>query len=157
MLSACAVGPDYHAPKVTLPETFDAAASLKSSGANGVSPGAAKGGGVSPVDVSVWWRSFGDPELDSLVERAIRSNPDVEIALDRLQEARTQEAVILGYALPHVGASAAQGFGTGSDVTRGLCGPTAARCDRQQRRQFHSTGGRFRRGLGDRPLRKIQA
>lgn len=123
MLSACTVGPNYHTPKVTLPEAFDAAASLESSGGRGVPPEAAKGCTVSAVDASVWWRSFGDPELDSLVERAIKSNPDVKIALDRLQEARTQEAVVLGYALPHAGVSAAQGFGTGSDVTRGLVAP----------------------------------
>jgi NodT family efflux transporter outer membrane factor (OMF) lipoprotein len=75
------------------------------------------------VDASVWWRSLGDPELDSIVERAIRSNPDIEIALDRLEEARTQEAVVLGYALPRAGLSASQGFGTGSDLTRGRVAP----------------------------------
>ena len=40
-------------------------------------------------------------------------------ALDRLQQARTYEAVVLGHALPDVDASAAAGRGTGSDLTKG--------------------------------------
>ncbi|MGD0489842.1 MAG: efflux transporter outer membrane subunit [Syntrophorhabdales bacterium] len=114
MLSACAVGPDYHAPRLAVPEAFDAAPAPAP--AVGKSPAAA-------IDARAWWRSFGDPELDSLVERAIRSNPDIEIALDRLQEARTQEAVVMGRAMPEAGASAAQGYGTGSDLTRGRVAP----------------------------------
>ncbi len=41
------------------------------------------------------------------------------MALDRLQQARTYEAVVLGAALPEVDASAAAGRGTGSDLTKG--------------------------------------
>ena len=37
---------------------------------------------------------------DSLVDRALESNLDLEIALTRLQEARTQEIVVIGEALP---------------------------------------------------------
>jgi NodT family efflux transporter outer membrane factor (OMF) lipoprotein len=70
-------------------------------------------------DLATWWRALDDPELDSLVERAIKSNPDLEIALTRLQQARTYEAVVLGHALPEVDASAAAGRGTGTDLTRG--------------------------------------
>jgi NodT family efflux transporter outer membrane factor (OMF) lipoprotein len=60
-----------------------------------------------------------DEELDSLVDRAVKSNLDIEIALDRLQQARTYEAVVIGHALPEVDASAAAGRGTGSDLTKG--------------------------------------
>ncbi len=48
-------------------------------------------------------------ELDSLVERAVKSNLDMEMALDRLQQARAYEAVIMGYALPEVDASGGGG------------------------------------------------
>ena len=47
-------------------------------------------------DPATWWRALNDPELDSLVERAIKSNPDLEIALTRLQQARNYEAVVVG-------------------------------------------------------------
>lgn len=72
------------------------------------------------VDLAEWWRSLKDPELDSLVEQAIKGNPDLAIALTRLQQARTQGAVALGEALPDIETSGAAGWGTGSDATRGL-------------------------------------
>jgi NodT family efflux transporter outer membrane factor (OMF) lipoprotein len=71
------------------------------------------------VDFASWWRSLNDPELDSLVARAIGANPDVQIALDRLQAARTYERAVIGTALPNLEASAGAGWGTGSDLTRG--------------------------------------
>ncbi len=123
MLSACAVGPDYRAPRPAVPDAFNAAPALVPASAKNASPEAAAKGAGAAIDAAAWWRSFGDPELDSLVERAIRSNPDIEIALYRLQEARTQEAVVMGRAMPEAGASAAQGYGTGSDVTRGRVAP----------------------------------
>ena len=41
------------------------------------------------------------------------------MALDRLQQARTYEAVVVGHALPEVDASAAAARGTGTDLARG--------------------------------------
>ena len=66
-----------------------------------------------------WWRSLRDPELNSLVSRAIESNLDLEIALTRLQEARTQELVVIGEALPSGEGSAGGGGGTGNNITIG--------------------------------------
>ncbi len=34
-----------------------------------------------------WWRSFGDPELDQLVQFALKDNPDLQATLWRLQQA----------------------------------------------------------------------
>ncbi len=107
--ASCAVGPNYRAPKTVAPPEFVAAPAP----AAGVSTTTS-----APVDLASWWHSFNDPELDSLVDRAIRANPDLEIALTRLQEVRTGEAVLLGNVLPMVAASAAAGRGTGSDMTR---------------------------------------
>jgi NodT family efflux transporter outer membrane factor (OMF) lipoprotein len=124
ILSACAVGPDYHAPRPAVPEAFVGLTALASAPAKDALSGAcAKEGSGASFNARTWWRSFGDPELDSLVERAIQSNPDIEIALDRLQEARTQEAVVMGRAMPAAGASAARAYGTGHDVTRGRVAP----------------------------------
>ena len=71
------------------------------------------------VDLAQWWRSLQDPELDSLIERAIKANPDLEIALTRLQEARTQLAAVTSDILPQVGAGGGAAHGTGSDLARG--------------------------------------
>src|SRR6202044_1594596 len=79
------------------------------------------GGGTSPavLDLASWWKSLDDPELDSLVDRAVKNNLDIEVALVRLQQARTYEAEVVGHALPEVDATAAEGRGTGTDLTRG--------------------------------------
>ena len=66
-----------------------------------------------------WWQALKDPELDSLISRAIAANPDIEIALDHLQAARTFEAGMLGTLLPDAQGSAAAARGTGSDLARG--------------------------------------
>jgi NodT family efflux transporter outer membrane factor (OMF) lipoprotein len=102
-LSACAAGPHYRAPKPDLPPTF--ASQVTAAGAD--------------VDLSTWWRALNDEELNSLVERAIKSNFDLAIALDRLQQARTYEVAVIGHALPEVDASGAAGRGTGTDLARG--------------------------------------
>ncbi len=104
------MGPNYRAPKPDAPPRFAASGAANSAAPKTAPPAA---------DLATWWRSLGDPELDSLVERAVKSNLDVEIALTRLQQARTYEAGIVGSALPEVDASAAAARGTGTDLTRG--------------------------------------
>jgi NodT family efflux transporter outer membrane factor (OMF) lipoprotein len=111
-LAACAVGPNYRTPKPDGPPSF--AAKI---GASSVASSTQPAG--PPLDMATWWRALNDAELDSLVDRAVKSNLDLEIALDRLQQARTYEAVVVGHALPDVDASAAAGRGTGSDLTKG--------------------------------------
>jgi NodT family efflux transporter outer membrane factor (OMF) lipoprotein len=66
-----------------------------------------------------WWRSLKDLELDSLVQRAVAANLDLELALTRLQEARTYESVVLGGALPLADFSGAAGRGSGTNSTKG--------------------------------------
>ena len=111
-LAACAAGPSYRTPKPDEPASFAAkiAANTPVSRTQPAGP---------PLDLATWWRALNDEELDSLVDRAVKSNLDLEIALDRLQQARTYEAVVVGHALPDVEASAAAGRGTGSDLTKG--------------------------------------
>jgi len=53
VLAGCAVGPDYQAPSTTLPSAFNAAIPS-----------------TQPALATGWWKSFGDPELDSLIDRA---------------------------------------------------------------------------------------
>jgi NodT family efflux transporter outer membrane factor (OMF) lipoprotein len=109
-LTACAVGPNYRTPRIPTPDRYDAAAAPTAGGADAA---------AAPIDPSAWWRALGDPELDSLVERAVTGNPDLLVALDRLQAARTYEAAVVGTVLPEAEASAGAGRGTGSDLTRG--------------------------------------
>jgi NodT family efflux transporter outer membrane factor (OMF) lipoprotein len=111
-LTGCAAGPSYRPPIPDEPSQFAATVA-------GQTPIGNSQLTATNLDLAAWWKSLDDPELDSLVERAIKSNLDLEIALTRLQQARTYESVVLGYALPEVDASAAAGRGTGSDLTKG--------------------------------------
>src|SRR5215472_3027869 len=99
VLSACTVGPDYHAPETPVPAGF---ATASADAAAHAAPGVA-------VDLTRWWASLNDPVLQSLIERAVKASPDIEIALTRLQEARTVEGVLLGQSLPTLVASGAAG------------------------------------------------
>jgi NodT family efflux transporter outer membrane factor (OMF) lipoprotein len=121
-MSACAAGPHYRVPKQDEPAAFAAQTNAPNS-AGSSAPG------ETSVDMAVWWRSLNDPELNSLVERAVKSNLDIAMALDRLQQARSYEAVVLGYALPEVDASGAAAKGTGSDLTKGRAGQALRSAD----------------------------
>ncbi len=90
-LQGCTVGPNYHAPATTMPDAYDIHATTRPAVAAQRS---------RPVNLTRWWRSLNDPELDSLVGRAVAANLDLEIALTRLQEARTYESVVLGGRCP---------------------------------------------------------
>jgi NodT family efflux transporter outer membrane factor (OMF) lipoprotein len=113
-LAGCAVGPNYRTPKIPTPQGYAAVANSAPPAAAGGAPGAS-----APVDLAAWWQSLNDPELDSLVARAVKDNPDVLIALDRLQAARVYEAGLIGTVLPVAEGSIGGGRGTGSDLTRG--------------------------------------
>ena len=142
LLSGCAVGPDYHPPTFKVPDEYvkpaegsrpveskpgsgPASPDISSAAATGfASARTAPAPVAAAVEIARWWHALGDPELDSLVERALQANPSLEIALTRLQEARTFEVVLTGYALPRLDASSGGGRGTGSDMSRSrVAGP----------------------------------
>jgi multidrug efflux system outer membrane protein len=70
-LAACAVGPRYQAPS-------EAPVALAA-----VHPNV-----TSAAAEAQWWKAFGDPQLDSLIDRALAANQDVRIAVGRVREAR---------------------------------------------------------------------
>lgn len=112
-LTGCAVGPDYMAPAVSTPGGFVAEAATGSTGARS----------GDRVDIRQWWRSLHDKELDSLVDRALQSNLDLEIALTRVQEARARVLGTSADELPVAAITAGGGGGTGSDDTNGRLAP----------------------------------
>ena len=70
----CAVGPDYKPPELSSPPTWQEAAQ--------------RGVDTQTADMAGWWKSFNDTLLDSLVERAVKSNLDLRIAEARIRESR---------------------------------------------------------------------
>ena len=125
VLAGCAVGPNYHTPDEHPPAEFAAVHGQQSM----TSKPSTSAPQASSVDFATWWRSLNDPELDSLVTRAVAANPDALIALDRLQAARTFEIAVVGSALPDVEASGGAGRGTGSDLTRGRAAQSLVSAD----------------------------
>jgi multidrug efflux system outer membrane protein len=89
-LSACTMGPDYRRPDMPLPTTWR----------------------VTPTDAAdlanaEWWRAFGDPTLDGLIETALEANQDLLLASLRVEQfdARLQVSQAGNY--PTIGYSAA--------------------------------------------------
>jgi NodT family efflux transporter outer membrane factor (OMF) lipoprotein len=113
-LTGCAVGPNYHTPSVRVPGHYAALDEPARS--------QDRAAAAASVNLATWWQALGDPELDSLIERAVNHSPSALIALDRLQAARVYEAGLTGAVLPSVDGSAAFGRGTGADLTRGRAG-----------------------------------
>lgn len=76
LLAACTVGPDFSKPKIDLPPQFTEHAATPTDIA------------LTNAELTRWWTSFEDPVLDRLINQAIAGNLDLQIARQRLLEAR---------------------------------------------------------------------
>lgn len=92
VLSGCAVGPNYHAPKVAVPSGWKDAPT-------GVTTNAA-------TELATWWKALRDPKLDSFMERAAQANFDLQAAEARVRAARALRGVVAADFIPTIGASA---------------------------------------------------
>jgi multidrug efflux system outer membrane protein len=93
LLSACGtVGKDFVAPQGVDTPAFRHAAAEPS--------------GQAARLPAAWWTVFGDKELDQLEQRALRDNPTVRAAAQRLVQAQAQLGVTRASQLPTVGVSA---------------------------------------------------
>ncbi|WP_244221551.1 efflux transporter outer membrane subunit [Corallococcus exercitus] len=87
-LSGCTVGPNFKRPEAAVAKEWRTQDDprLKKQ---------------AEVD-SQWWKSFGDPSLDRLVELAYRQNLPLQISGLRIVEARAQLAILTGRQYPQV-------------------------------------------------------
>jgi outer membrane protein, multidrug efflux system len=87
----CTVGPNYRKPEPVVPANW----------------GETERAGIlaSPLEVLRWWTLFKDKELDSLIDRAVRSNKDLKLAQARIREARAQLKIAGSQAYPTVDTS----------------------------------------------------
>jgi multidrug efflux system outer membrane protein len=87
-LAGCmTVGPDYQRPQVETPEQW---------------PGATATETLS----STWWRAYGDPVLDQMVDDALLHNLDLRRAIARVNEARAALGITRADQYPGVSANA---------------------------------------------------
>jgi outer membrane protein, multidrug efflux system len=109
LAAGCTVGPSYHAPKAAAPAAFGEVRPA-APGADGI-PTAAP---ADPEVLARWWTVLRDPELDSLIDRALRNNRDLKTAVSRVREARAERQVAAGALLPEVNADAGYNRSLGS-------------------------------------------
>jgi len=88
LVSACAVGPEYQAPM----SDEDVSFSVITTQADVLD--------ISDNVVSEWWRSFGDADLERLVDRAVARNTDIRAATARVQQARSLRRVAMAATRP---------------------------------------------------------
>jgi len=115
-LAGCTVGPDHATPSTAAPDAFgslDNAATL-AAGAP-VTPTADP---LAPGALAAWWTLFGDPSLDALVARAVRSNLDLRVAAARVREARALRGQARADSFPTVDATGGVTRRRDSDNTR---------------------------------------
>ena len=91
LILGCSVGPDYQAPISVMPGAWIEGANVGDVRID-----------AQPAELTRWWGEFNDPLLDSLIERAVKSNLDIALAEARLREARALYGVTAAGAWPTV-------------------------------------------------------
>lgn len=114
--TGCMVGPDYRRPETSVPSAW-----------TGVGEPAAPAGGVAtqqhsvaipqPAELVDWWKTFNDPTLTSLEERAIHSNLDLRQAKARIRQARAARGVASSALWPEIDAVGDYTYSRGSAST----------------------------------------
>ncbi len=95
VLGGCMVGPNYHRPAVQTPPAFRDLSQNPQLQAQT----------ASYADLP-WWQVFQDPQLQELIRSALKQNYDVQIATERINEARAQLTISKSRLFPQVGGNA---------------------------------------------------
>ncbi|SPE28545.1 Outer membrane drug efflux lipoprotein [Burkholderiales bacterium] len=94
-LGACTLGPDYHKPAIEVPPAWKTEEPWRV----GTPDDAARRG--------AWWEVFADPGLDGLQMQAIAHNPSLDMAVERLAQARAIVTVTGAALFPRLDANLA--------------------------------------------------
>src|SRR6266446_5176499 len=87
LFAACAIGPNYKRPPLTVPERYSADESAAE---------------ARSLTDAPWWDLFEDPILKGLIEEAIRNGFDARLAAARVQEARARFGIARSQFFPSV-------------------------------------------------------
>jgi multidrug efflux system outer membrane protein len=88
-IAGCMVGPDYKKPDTPVPNEFRSAQ-------------------ITPADATSfadlpWWSVFNDPVLQALINEAVANNHDLQVAVSRIEQARSQVEQVESEGRPQVG------------------------------------------------------
>lgn len=89
LLPGCMPGPHYKQPVATLPNSYTSA---QLSGVQTTS------------DLSAWWRYFHDCSLNDLIKKAITTNYDLRLAIEKIEETRAAFQIQTAQLFPDSGA-----------------------------------------------------
>lgn len=95
-LSGCPVGPDYVKPEAPTPSRWV----TEETHGDRLKP-------LQNLQLEHWWRSFGDPVLDALEQKAFEENLDLKSSLTRIDQTRAERSAHRASLFPQVGAVAA--------------------------------------------------
>jgi multidrug efflux system outer membrane protein len=91
LLSACAVGPNYHRPIVQTPTSF-----------RGPDPSQQTEAQATSFADLPWWEVFHDAQLQQLIRTALKQNYDLQLAVERVNAARAQVGIVRSNEFPMV-------------------------------------------------------
>src|SRR5471030_2682467 len=77
-LAGCTVGPDYHGAPQAAPLASQAGAFNR----------APQGTVSTPPVAASWWLALNDPQLNALIDTALKNSPDLHAAEARVRQAR---------------------------------------------------------------------
>ena len=90
-LAGCTMGPDYQKSVPVVPDHWQA----EKDTSLGLKP-------VTPEKLKTWWKSFGDSQLNRLMDLALTDNLDLKMALTRIDQARADRRSIRAELFPQV-------------------------------------------------------
>jgi len=105
-VAGCTVGPNYQAPRLDAGRAFSEVQPVSTT-----QPSKAV---TQPIELTEWWATFNDPELNELARRAVKANPSLVQAESRIRQARWA-AVVAGaaeYPVVNVGGGYAHARGS---------------------------------------------
>jgi outer membrane protein, multidrug efflux system len=89
LISSCNLGPDYERPEAEMPAAFRATPATQ----------------AEAWPSEDWWRGFGSPELNELIEQARTQNFDIAVAIARVRQADAQVRIAGAPLLPTLNAT----------------------------------------------------
>lgn len=135
-VSACDLSPDFTLPEMLTPETYKEAPTTAEDTDANAGPVLDPADNVkwkrvdekAKIEEVAWWRMFNQPELDSLMEEAMKDSPTLEVAAQRVAQARGTAEISGASLLPSISA----GFGperqkqSGDSINASFPSPTPA-------------------------------
>lgn len=105
LLSGCASGPDYQAPAAPTVTQYTVQSAVPAASSNNVAQGEMQrlvAGQDIPYD---WWSLFRSTQLNTLIERALKANPNLSAAQAALKQAKENVIAQQGFFSPSVSAN----------------------------------------------------